>query len=244
MSAIGVQGYCFRGFSTNEEVVRLVHECGLDKIELARTHVDFRDRRASEAALEVYRTAGIEVQSFGVNSFTPDAQEAESYFRFAEQAGCKVMSASVSPPAEWEVFARLEELAERYDVGVALHNHGGRHWLGSTQMLDTVFGRTGPRIGLMLDTAWAIDAGEDPVAMARRFGPRLMGLHLKDFVFERTRDPVDVIVGTGLLDLPELVRALAEVGFTGPAILEYEGDVANPVPTLKECVRAIEAVWS
>ena len=52
------------------------------------------------------------------------------------------------------------------------------------------------------------------------------------------------MIGTGILDLPGLVAALTDTGFQGPAILEYEGDVDNPVPVLRECVDAIHAVWA
>jgi sugar phosphate isomerase/epimerase len=71
-----------------------------------------------------------------------------------------------------------------------------------------------------------------------------MGVHLKDFVYTREREPVDVVIGTGILDLPALVTALGEVGFGGVPIIEYEGDVNNPVPALTECVREIATAWN
>ena len=55
---------------------------------------------------------------------------------------------------------------------------------------------------------------------------------------------MDVVIGTGILDLPALVTALGEVGFSGVPIIEYEGDVTNPVPALTECVREIAAAWN
>jgi len=106
-------------------------------------------------------------------------------------------------------------------------------------MLAAVFAQTGPAIGLTLDAAWALDAGENPVALAEKFADRLYGLHLKDFVFDRARRPQDVVVGTGNLDLPGLFATLRKVGFAGSLILEYEGDVQNPVPALKQCVAAV-----
>jgi hypothetical protein len=48
-------------------------------------------------------------------------------------------------------------------------------------------------------------------------------------------------VGTGNLDLPQLLKNLEAVNFGGYAVLEYEGDVENPVPALKECVAAVRA---
>jgi hypothetical protein len=90
-----------------------------------------------------------------------------------------------------------------------------------------------------LACAWALDAGEDPVKMIEEFGPRLALVHLKDFVFDRARKPEDVVVGTGNLSLPKVATALASSGFAGELVLEYEGDVANPVPALAACVQAI-----
>ena len=240
---IAVQSFCFRGFRSNEEVAAKVKEIGLDALEPCGIHVDFAAPAARDAALAAYRAAGVELVSCGVNTITGDGSDAEGAFRFARAAGFPVLSADVTPPAAWDTFAAAERLAEQYDVDVALHNHGDAHWLGSAQMLEEVFRRTGPRVGLMLDTAWAIDSREDPVMLVRRFGERLMGVHLKDFVYTREREPVDVVIGTGILDLPALVAALGEVGFSGPAIIEYEGDVANPVPALTECVQAVRQVW-
>ena len=240
---IAVQSYCFRGFRSNEQVAAKVKEIGLTALEPCGVHVDFADDAAQDAALAAYDAAGVELVSCGVNSITGDGSAAEGAFRFARKAGLTVISADVAPPAAWDTFAAAERLAEQYEVNVALHNHGGAHWLGSAQMLEEVFRRTGPRIGLMLDTAWAIDSREDPVKLVRRFGDRLMGVHLKDFIYTREREPVDVVIGTGILDLPALVTALAEVGFGGVPIIEYEGDVDNPVPALAECVQVIEQAW-
>ncbi|MDE0227765.1 MAG: sugar phosphate isomerase/epimerase [Spirochaetaceae bacterium] len=241
---IAVQSFCFRGFASNEEVAAKAREIGLAAVEPCGVHVDFADEAAQDAAIAAYRDAGVRLVSCGVNSIRGDGSGAECYFRFACKAGLPVISADVTPPASWDTFAAAERLAERYEVNVALHNHGGAHWLGNAQMLEEVFRRTGPRIGLMLDTAWAIDSREDPVKMVRRFGDRLMGVHLKDFVYSRDREPVDVVIGTGILDLPALVTALGEVGFDGVPIIEYEGDVNNPVPALTECVKEIAAAWN
>ena len=241
---IAVQSYCFRGFASNEEVAAKAKEIGVAAVEPCRVHIDFTDEAAQDAAIAAYRDASVRLVSCGVNAIRGDGSDAECCFRFARKAGLSVISADVTPAASWDTFAAAERLAEEYDVNVALHNHGGAHWLGNAQMLEEVFRRTGPRIGLMLDTAWAIDSRENPVKMVRRFGDRLMGVHLKDFVYTREREPVDVVIGTGILDLPALVTALGDVGFSGVPIIEYEGDVTNPVPALTECVREVAAAWN
>ena len=233
---LAVQSYCLRGISDAAEVAAAVRACGLRRIELCRIHADWDDSTAFGALCGAYRRDGVEVMSIGVNRIGSDRQEARKLFECAKAAGLTRMSVDFPLDGIDDAVAIADELTEEYGVVAGIHNHGGRHWLGSTTALRGVFGKTSGRIGLNLDTAWALDSREDPIAMVREFGDRLHLVHIKDFVFEPDRTPKDVVVGTGNLALGELDRALADVGFAGEAVLEYEGDVDNPVPALKECV--------
>ena len=66
--------------------------------------------------------------------------------------------------------------------------------------------------------------------------------YIKDFVFDSSGKPEDVIVGQGNLKLDALFSVLKESGFAGTSILEYEGDIENPVPALQNCVDAVRKV--
>jgi len=237
---LAIQSYCFRGFKDNAEVAQKVKAIGLDAIEVCGVHVNFDDESTHAKAIATYKKAGVAIVSIGVQRFADRPEVEEKYFRFCQAAGIKLMGVDFDVAAAPKAYRTAERLADKYDVNLAIHNHGGRHWLGSSQMLSAVFKQTSPRIGLMLDTAWMLDSHEDPVAVAERFADRLYGLHLKDFVFDRAGKPEDVVVGTGNLDLPKLYQTLAAKGFTGEEILEYEGDVNNPVPALSKCVEAVQ----
>jgi inosose dehydratase len=241
--SLAVQSYCFRGFKDNAEVAKMVKAIGLGRIELCGVHANFTDENTFDGVIETYRRAGVEIIGIGVQGFRNDPATEEKFFRFARQAGVKVMSVSFDPKTVPASFRAAETLADKYDINLAIHNHGGRHWLGSAEMLDAVFAQTSKRIGLMLDTAWALDSGENPTAMAERFAERLYGVHLKDFTFDRARRPQDVVVGTGNLDLPGLLAQLQKGRFSGYSIIEYEGDVANPVPALASCVQAVKSLF-
>ncbi len=67
----------------------------------------------------------------------------------------------------------------------------------------------------------------------------MYGVHVKDFVFDRSGTPTDVVVGEGNLDLGTLQTVLNNGEFDGYIVLEYEGDVDDPVPALKKCVAAV-----
>ena len=150
------------------------------------------------------------------------------------------MSVSFAPEAMFDGIQNLEKLADEFDLQLGIHNHGGYDWLGNETILKYVFSRTGKRMGLHVDTAWAIDAKQNPVSWVEQFGDRVVGCHVKDFLYDPKRNPSDVIIGTGILDLPAFMAALKKIHFTGPLVIEYEGDEQNPVPALSDCVKRLK----
>lgn len=234
---LGIQSYCFRGFKTLAEVLPKLKACGVTTVELSGVHGDFT--RETEAIIASCRAAGVRIASIGVERFTGNAARERQLGEFMRQAGASVIAVDFAPDAGPDVWRGAERIADEFHLRLAIHNHGGRHWLGNSQMLAQVFARTSPRIGLCLDTAWALDAHEDPVAMAEKFAGRLYGVHLKDFVFDRAGRPSDAILGEGNLDLPKLLGLLKANESTASVIIEYEGDIDNPVPALTQCVKKI-----
>lgn len=238
----GVQSYCFRTIKDNAAVADAVRQIGLSKIELCGVHATLTDPADFEKAYHIYQDAGVEVVSIGVEMMTGDEARDRARFECAKVAGLKHISITFNTDTFDTAHPLAQRLAEEYDLRCGIHNHGAYDWLGNMQMLTHVFKITGDRIGLCLDTAWALSARMDPVKAVEKFGDRLFAIHMKDFVFQApTGQHEDVVVGTGNLDLPGLVAACEAAGFTGEAILEYEGDPDNPIPTLKKCVDAIKA---
>jgi sugar phosphate isomerase/epimerase len=240
VSELGVQSYCFREFKSNREVIKRVKECGLSVIELCGVHADFANEAACDEVIAVYRESGVRIVSIGVQGLADDEKKEEKYFEFARRAGARFMAVDFNPARMPACFRTAERLADKYDLRLAIHNHGGTHWLGSAAMLETVFRTTSPRIGLCLDTAWALHSHEDPSAMVERFSQRLYGIHVKDFVFDRAGRHADVVVGTGNLALPRLKAAMDKAGFKGYWVLEYEGEPNDPVPAIQQCVAQIK----
>lgn len=236
---LGVQSWCFRNFKQHEDVIEKVKECGLDRVELSSAHVDWKDADSFDDVIKIYRDNGITICSIGVVPFADDESTERKYFEFVRKAGCKYIAIDFAVEQMPKCMEVADKLAQEYDVWLGIHNHGGQHWLGSGQMISDVLSRCSERIGLCLDTAWALDSGENPVAMAEKFADRLYGLHIKDFVFDRAREPEDVVVGTGNLNLPGLYETLKKMDFNGYVALEYEGDVDNPVPAVSKCVQAV-----
>jgi sugar phosphate isomerase/epimerase len=242
MSDFAVQSYCFRGFDDNAVVAKMTRDIGVDGIELYNKHGKFNDQTAADEVIETYRAAGVSIVSVGVEAVTTDEAALRKRFEFMKKAGSKVMSVAFPIDATDANCRLLEKLCGEYDVVAGLHNHGGKHWQGSGDAIQRLFDRTSERVGLCLDTAWALDAGEDPVAMVERFAGRLYSVHVKDFIFDRARKHQDVVVGTGNLDMTKLFAMLKKINFRGPRVLEYEADVDNPTPALTKCIQAMRAI--
>ena len=238
---LGVQSYCFRAFEDHPAVIEQIHKSGLAVVELCGEHGEFSDLDTMGRVVDLYKDAGIRVPSITAQlPLSADEQATRATFEFAARAGVGHIMVDFDVHTLPECFRVAEKLADEYDVLLGIHNHGGSHWLGNEDMLAHVFANTSPRIGLCLDTAWAIDASNDPVAMARRFADRLYGLHVKDYVFDRAGVPEDVVVGQGNLDLAGLLAVMAETNKCKYAVLEYEGDEHNPTPAIKQCVEAVQ----
>jgi len=239
---LGVKSYSFRHIKENVDVAAAVNLCGATVVDLSGCHVDYDDPGQQERAIAVYRDAGVRISGIGVVGLKNDAAFNRRFFEFARKAGCDVVSCSFEPDKHEEILRGLEALCHTNGMRAAIHNHGGRHWLGNATALDYVFRRTGPAVGLCLDTAWSLQAGEDPFSWLEKFGNRLYGLHLKDFVFDPKGRFSDTIVGEGALDLPGFLKAFKSLPFTGSAVVEYEGDDA--VDATGRCVEAIRRGWA
>ena len=175
-----VQSYCFRTIKDNATVAKATKDIGLNRIELCGVHCDFNKPETFASTIAIYKEAGVRIVSIGVESMTGDEAAMQKRFEFAQQAGAEHLSVNFSPDTFDKAHPIVQKLAERYDVRCGIHNHGGHHWLGNSEMLQYVFSKVGDRIGLCLDTAWALAAWQNPIEMVEQFGKRLGAVHLED----------------------------------------------------------------
>jgi sugar phosphate isomerase/epimerase len=239
--SFGIQSWCYRHFKTIPEFTQQLKAAGVSATELCGVQADFNKPETFDSVIEQFKQAQVKILSIGVQGIFGKPEE-RNYFEFCRKAGVKYMSVTFKPDGMWDAFKHAEKLAEEYDIQLGIHNHGGYDWLGNATILDYIFKHTSKRIGLTLDTAWAIDAKQDSVKLVEQFADRLVGVHIKDFTYTPDRMPHDVVIGTGNLDLPGFVKTLDKVGFKGFTVIEYEGDVENPVPALSECVKILSGL--
>lgn len=240
----GVQSWCFRHFKDNPTVADKVKEIGVSSIELCGVHADFDQPKGFAQVVKTYKDKGVDIVSLGVQTFKGDDRE-KRWFECAATAGATHISAHFQVDSFATAVPRTAALAEDFGIKVGIHCHGGYQFGGSPDILSHLMSLGGGHIGLCIDTAWCMQIGPrrgDPVAWVKRYGDLVFGVHYKDFTFGPDASWRDVVVGTGTLDLPAFVAALEAANFKGMAVLEYEGDVKNPVPALTQCVAEIQAL--
>jgi inosose dehydratase len=136
--------------------------------------------------------------------------------------------------------ATLEELAgESLALGhpLAFHNHAGSY-VEDAEEIDRLAGSTDPGlVALCLDVGHALVGAADPVAIIGRQRRRIIHVHLKDVA----RDPLEALrrgrltgfeaalrarlfapLGSGILDLPAVLAALAELPYQGWLMVEQD----------------------
>lgn len=117
------------------------------------------------------------------------------------------------------------KIAEDHGVVLAIENHIDYSSLEIYEILERV-GSSSLKVNF--DTGNTLRMMENPVEAARRLGPYTVATHTKDLDACRYIPPEEwyffssVPVGTGLIDMPGVVKALQESGYTG--VLAVESD--------------------
>jgi sugar phosphate isomerase/epimerase len=121
--------------------------------------------------------------------------------------------------AEFDRVGRL--FRERHGLTFCYHNHGYEFQPhGDGTLFDLMMAETKPEnVGIELDVLWAHFPGADPAKLIDRYGSRVKLMHLKDLKqgvkgdFSGKTDPEnDVVLGTGQIDMPAVLRAAKRAG--------------------------------
>lgn len=237
---IGVKSYSFRNITDNAEVAKVARRCGVATVDLSGCHVNYDEPDRWAGVIAGYRDAGVRLTGIGVVQAKPEEAWNRRFFEFAKLAEAGLISFSFPPDGHEVTLGLMAKLSDEYGMTLAIHNHGGYDWLGSSTMLNYMFKRCPKSIGLCLDTAWCLQTGEDPVKWLDLFGERLYGIHFKDFRFKPEGGrPLDTVVGKGALKLAEFLAKLKGLDFKGSAVVEYEGE--NPEENSAASIAGIRA---
>ncbi len=160
-----------------------------------------------------------------------DPDTAEKVFTDAAAAGCKfVVYPYLAEPnrqnidgykATAEKFNKVGEIAKKYDIRFAYHNHAFEFDPMDGQMgYDVLLNETDPdKVAFEMDLYWVTRAGHDPVEIMKKHKGRFELWHVKDMV--KTDDMFFAPVGTGRIDY---ARIFAEKNTAGMKMFFVEQD--------------------
>lgn len=166
---------------------------------------------------EMLKTRGLELDSLYV---VADADLANWERAFAAARLLKVKYITAEPPLR--LLDEIDQMAGRYGVKVAIHNHFkglGEYW--NPDVVAQAL-RNHPNLWACPDIGHWPKSGIDPVQALRKLEGRILAVHMKDISGYNNPRLQDVVLGTGVLDIPAVLRELERQGFSGWLVLERD----------------------
>jgi sugar phosphate isomerase/epimerase len=235
---LGVASYSMREFPL-DRALEMAKTLGVTRMTFKDVHVPRTDPPEATRALRAkIEAAGITIMGGGTITIPNDPGKIEKEFVYAKNAGFPLIYIDPEPAA----LDTIEQLAKRYDVKVAIHNHGpeDKRWPRPQDAYAAIKNRD-RHLGLCIDIGHTTRTGTDPVQACRECRDRLYDMHVKDLA-SKTEKESQVAVGRGVIDFPGLFKTLIEIGYQGQVGLEYEINAKDPMPGMIESMAYMRGV--
>jgi inosose dehydratase len=136
---------------------------------------------------------------------------------------------------EGELLTEIAKRASDFGIRTGFHNHMNTI-AQAPEGLNAILDAADPKyVELELDTAHYAQGGGDPAAAIRKYGRRLLFLHLKDVKNAATKSGYEFAeLGQGRIDWNAVFTALNEVRFRGWGVVELDGERAGTNLTPKQ----------
>ena len=238
---LSMQSYTFHKF-TVVEALEKTHELGLHYIEVYPGHKmgeGFGDAvfgyalttEQQDQIKEIAKSKDIKIVSSGV--WVPQRDEWEKVFQFAKDMELEFISAEPARE-DWDV---VESLAKEYQIKVAVHNHPNEASYWKPEILLDIIGDRSPLLGSTADVGHYKRMDIDPIPALKQLEGRLIALHFKDIAPEGPENKLeDVVWGTGILNVKDILEELKRQNFKGYFTIEYEANWENNLPEIKESI--------
>lgn len=197
------------------------------------------EQLATRAAAE-----GVELE-IGARRLT--LERLEQYAAIARRVGSTLLRFVIddadyhpSPEAVTQVLRQGVPLLAGLTLGLENHDR-----FAAATLRGMIESAQSDRIGVCLDTANSLGAGEGLETVLRELAPLAVNLHIKDFAIARVPHLMGFIVegrpaGQGALDVPGLLKQLGAFRRCETAVLE----LWTPPETMLEDTIAKEAAWA
>ena len=243
--AIGCQAYTFKEFSVMEAIDktsaaggRIIEFYPGQKFSAEQPGVKF-DHNATPEMIATVKARlaerGVRAVNYGVVGIPKDEAGARKIFEFA-----KIFDLYGITTESVDALDTIEKLVKEYDLRVGFHNHPRRAKEAGYKMWDpnyvlSVVKDRDVRIGSAADVGHWLRSGLNPMDCLKILDGRIISVHLKD-LNGKSANAHDVPYGTGVCNVPELLKELQRQHFVGNASIEYEYNWKSSVTEVAQCI--------
>ena len=242
---IGCQAYTFNHFTVFEAIEKTAQAGGKviefypgQKLSQDEPNVKW-DHDASPETIQKVKdklaAAKVTAVNYGVVTIPKDEAAARKIFDFARALGLYAITTESA-----DALDTIEKLVREYDIKVGFHNHPQQPDNPDYRMWDpgyvlSLLKDRDPRIGSCADSGHWVRSGLNPVECLRILKGRIISSHLKDL---NQMGPAahDVPFGSGVSDVPALLKELKAQHFAGNISIEYEHHWENSTPEVGQCI--------
>ena len=252
----GVVSYTFRTQFQQDVpgTLDLIKEMGITNIEFSNLF-----GKTAQELKSMLDERGMVCTSYGVG-YDRIVDEIDKVAQEAKSLGAKYVRVASIPfetpeftieDAERAVndFNRVGRILRNHGLYFCYHNHGFEFWpYGEVTLFDFIVQNTNAEyVSFEMDLLWTLLPGEDPVALLEKYPERFRLMHLKDLrkgvelgdLSGRTPVENDVVLGTGQIDFPSVLRAAQNTNIEYYYIEDESPDVINRVPESLEYITHI-----
>jgi inosose dehydratase len=232
---IGVGTYSYHSLPMDAMIVQL-NRLRVNKIEMSRGEFMLLSHPKDElfqTAREKLDRAGIRCVSYYAATINHD-QDVEDAIRFTKLLGASNITGDAT-----DMLQRIDVRLTQEGLTFGLHNHFFPNVRFPYQSPEDVLKALAPlskTMGATADTGHFASCGYDPAEAIRKLQPRLRMVHLKDV--KAKGGEVNVLLGTGVARIPEVINELHRQNFTGFVAIEYEPDGDTSEDMVKEIAYA------
>ncbi|MBB6111916.1 Sugar phosphate isomerase/epimerase [Mucilaginibacter lappiensis] len=254
-NAIGVQAYTFRSSMPKATVAVLdtIKALGITELE-GEGSKDMPKEQFKKLCDE----RGIKIPSVGAG-YDDIVKDPQAVVKLAKTLGASyVMVAWIPHKKEFTLedakkavadFNRVGKILKENGLTFCYHSHGyefGKY--GDGTLFDYIAKNTDPRyVSFEIDILWSFHGGQDPAQLINKYPSRMKLMHLKDIRKGVANDLTggtdtrnDVALGTGQINIPEVLKAAKKAGIKHYFIEDESPSYSKQLPVTIAYIKSLK----
>lgn len=206
------------------DLVELALQYNLSGVEFPHTLLPDHSDAGMDRFRDLLQSRGL---SYVLDMGVIDPEEMQRILPLAKRAGVRIVRATISHFLEgarskivpdWNAHMRdmlerifaIRPLLEELDLYLGIENHQD----ANSDDLLALAAAGGTRVGVTFDVVNPLAVAEEPYEFARKIGPHILNVHIKDYTIHRTPSGYQLVrasIGEGVIDWRAMLTLVREV---------------------------------